>query len=255
MPVEHKAVDFGSKLRDARERKGVSLHEIANATKISSRVLDALERNDISHLPGGIFSRSFVRAYAVEVGLDPEATVEDFVRQFPHDSITAGHPPSTRVDDNDSIESDRRMAAVVLRLLGISVPIAGIVLYFGIANRRATVAEPQPASASATRTSLPPMATGGVSPERVNHLSVEVAATRVCSISTTVDAQPPTEVQLVAGERRTFEVGRELLLKVSDPGAIDWKINGAAGGDLGPPGVPATVRVTLDNYNDYLAAR
>ena len=49
--------DFGSKLREARERKGVSLREIANATKISVRALEALERNDISHLPGGIFSR------------------------------------------------------------------------------------------------------------------------------------------------------------------------------------------------------
>lgn len=255
MPIERKAGDFGSKLREARERKGMSLSQIANATKISSRVLDALERNDIAHLPGGIFTRSFVRAYAVAVGLDPEATVEEFVHQFPHDSITAGHPPSTHIDDHDSIESDRRMAAVVLRLLAISVPIAGIVLYFGTANRRPTVAERQTAPASTTRTNQPPIAPGSGVPERANHLSVEVIANRACSITASVDAEPPIEVQLVAGDLRTFEVGRELLLTVSDSGAIDWKINGAAGSDIGRPGVPATVRVTLDNYNDYLAAR
>jgi len=54
---DRKSGDFGSRLRDARERKGVSLREIANATKISVRVLEALEKNDVSHLPGGIFSR------------------------------------------------------------------------------------------------------------------------------------------------------------------------------------------------------
>jgi len=54
----------------------VSLRQIANATKISIAALEALERNDISRLPGGIFSRAFVRSYAVEVGLDPETTIE-----------------------------------------------------------------------------------------------------------------------------------------------------------------------------------
>src|SRR3989337_2118994 len=84
--------DFGRSLREARERRGVSLRQIANATKIGVSALEALERNDISRLPGGIFSRAFVRSYAIEVGLDPEQTVRDFLVQFPHDSVTAGSP-------------------------------------------------------------------------------------------------------------------------------------------------------------------
>lgn len=126
--VDRRAVDFGTRLREARERKGVSLREIANATKISVRALEALERNDISHLPGGIFSRSFVRAYAVQAGLDPDETVDDFVRQFPHDSVVAGHAGSSRIDDSDD-ESNRRAARVILWLVVISVPLAGVVLY------------------------------------------------------------------------------------------------------------------------------
>lgn len=126
--ADRRTGDFGSKLREARERKGVSLREIANATKISVRALEALERNDISHLPGGIFSRSFVRAYAVQAGLDPDQTVDDFVRQFPHDSVIAGHASSARIDDGDD-ESDRRTARVVMWLVAISVPLAAIVIY------------------------------------------------------------------------------------------------------------------------------
>ena len=64
--------DFGRKLREARERRGLSLRQIASATKISMLTLEALEKNDIARLPGGIFSRGVVRSYAVEVGLDAE---------------------------------------------------------------------------------------------------------------------------------------------------------------------------------------
>src|SRR6476660_8450776 len=122
---------FGGKLRDARERRGISLREIANTTKISMSALEALERNDLARLPGGIFSRAFVRSYALEVGLDPEETIREFLAQCPADSMTAGHPPSEHLDDGDTIESDRRMASTFLRLVLISVPIAAVVLYFG----------------------------------------------------------------------------------------------------------------------------
>ena len=74
--------DFGGKLRLARERRGISLRQIAASTKISVAALEALERNDISKLPGGIFSRAFVRSYAVEVGLDPDDTVREFLDRF-----------------------------------------------------------------------------------------------------------------------------------------------------------------------------
>src|SRR3989440_12743584 len=116
--------DFGRKLREARERRGISLRQIAAATKISMSVLEALERNDISRLPGGIFSRAFVRSYAIEGGLDPEATIQEFIAQFPHDAVTAGHPTSDRVEDRDAVESERRTAGTFIWLAVISVPAA-----------------------------------------------------------------------------------------------------------------------------------
>src|SRR5258707_10752267 len=85
-------VDFGARMRQAREQRGVSLRQIAERTKISVSQLEALERNDISRLPGGIFSRAFVRSYAAEIGVDPEQTVREFLSQFSHDSVTAGSP-------------------------------------------------------------------------------------------------------------------------------------------------------------------
>src|SRR5882672_5083891 len=117
MPTERTSSGFGQMLRETREREGISLRQIANATKISMSVLESLERNDISRLPGGIFGRAFVRSYAIEVGLDPEATIQDFVAQFPHESVTVGHPTSERTEDNAMFESERRTAGTFLSLL------------------------------------------------------------------------------------------------------------------------------------------
>jgi hypothetical protein len=76
---------FGPALRRERERSGLDLHTIATATKISASLLDALERNDLSRWPGGIFRRSFVRSYAAAIGLPPDETVAEFVRLFPEE--------------------------------------------------------------------------------------------------------------------------------------------------------------------------
>src|SRR6266852_5678023 len=114
MAADRPSGGFGGTLREARERRGVSLRQIANATKISVAALEALERNDISRLPGGIFGRAFVRSYAIEVGLDPEATIQEFVAQFPHESVTVGHPTSRRTEDNAMFESERRTAGTFL---------------------------------------------------------------------------------------------------------------------------------------------
>jgi transcriptional regulator with XRE-family HTH domain len=233
--------DFGSKLREARERKGVSLREIANATKISVRALEALEKNDISHLPGGIFSRSFVRAYAAEAGLDPDETVDDFVRQFPHDSVIAGHAASVHVDDTDD-ESNRRTARVVLRLIGLSVPVAALVLYFGVANRRAPSVEAEPVAASA-----------GSTEAIARRIGVEVTALRDCLLTAGVDGQPLVDARLEAGGRKSFDAQTELTLTVSDPSAIEITINGLRGRSLGAEGVTTTVRLTPDNYKNFVA--
>src|SRR5262245_5353971 len=135
MSADRTTESFGAKLRDARERRGVSLRQIANATKISVAALEALERDDISRLPGGIFSRAFVRSYAIEVGLDPEATIQDFIAQFPNDSVTAGHPSSARGEDHEAIESDQKTAGTFLWLAAISVPIAIALMYFTASGR------------------------------------------------------------------------------------------------------------------------
>src|SRR5258707_7600717 len=70
---------FGESHRRERELRGIKLPGIAEATKISVRFLEALETNRFDLLPGGIFRRSFVKAYASHLGLDADRTVSEFL--------------------------------------------------------------------------------------------------------------------------------------------------------------------------------
>ena len=70
---------FGERLKREREMRGVTLNEISLSTKISTRNLSALETERFDQLPGGIFNKGFVRAYAKYLGLDEEQTVADYI--------------------------------------------------------------------------------------------------------------------------------------------------------------------------------
>lgn len=70
---------FGARLRREREARGVSLEALSEATRIGIRALAALENEDWSRLPGGVFNRGFVRTIARHLGLDEEALVAAYV--------------------------------------------------------------------------------------------------------------------------------------------------------------------------------
>lgn len=70
---------FGEKLRKQREQSGIGLDAISNTTKISTRMLRALEDEHFDQLPGGVFNKGFVRAYARQVGLNEEEAIADYL--------------------------------------------------------------------------------------------------------------------------------------------------------------------------------
>jgi transcriptional regulator with XRE-family HTH domain len=72
-----------ARLRNERERRQILLSSISANTKISAGLFEALERGDVSRWPSGIFRRSFIRAYAGAIGLDPDAIAREFLEQFP----------------------------------------------------------------------------------------------------------------------------------------------------------------------------
>src|SRR5947209_19815378 len=75
-------MDVGLELRLTRERQGISLQHLSNVTKISPRVLQAIEAAEEVHLPAPVFTRAFVKSYAREVGLDPAEMASRYLAQF-----------------------------------------------------------------------------------------------------------------------------------------------------------------------------
>jgi transcriptional regulator with XRE-family HTH domain len=87
---------FGHRLRRERERRQIPLASIAANTKINIALFEGLERDDVSRWPSGIFRRSFIRAYAIAIGLNPDDLTREFLGRFP-DTIqpleALAHPP------------------------------------------------------------------------------------------------------------------------------------------------------------------
>jgi cytoskeletal protein RodZ len=128
--------ELGPRLKQARLAKGVSLRQIEASTKISVGALEALEKDDFARLPGGIFARSFVRAYAGAVGLNPDDTVHEFLTEyekFERDNERSAKRPEITPDDLEFLERQRR-AVRTLRVVLVLVAVAAIaaIAYFAL---------------------------------------------------------------------------------------------------------------------------
>jgi cytoskeletal protein RodZ len=277
--------DVGASLREARERKGLSLRQISASTRISIQALDAIERNDIRRLPGGIFSRAFVRGYAHEVGLDPEETVRDFVEQFPVEAVTYGSPlVEAAVSESErTLDPDLKPWPNLL-VIGTALAVGVVGLTLAVLWARGaltasassdaptgggsalpapsggTVAPPTAASAPA----VPGSAASGPS-ARPAAPAPATATTPVESLRMTVSSEAPCWVRIVAdgevrfegllekGAAQTREAKHTLVLTVGDAGACEVTINGRRARSLGTSGRVVTLRVTPDTLQSVLA--
>src|SRR5215470_19942604 len=91
---------LGEELRRLREERGIALSDISEGTRIGTRFLKAIEENNFSVLPGGIFTRSFIRAYAKRVGMDEDEAIGRYQQQMAEESgelppVREEKPPAT----------------------------------------------------------------------------------------------------------------------------------------------------------------
>lgn len=216
--------------------------------------LEALERSDLSRLPGGIFTRSFIRAYAQEVGLDPDRTIQDFIAELPPETATAtAH--TAPVEDGDALDSERRVVATAIRLILVSVPIIGLVIYYGT---RGVPTPASPAVGTNAKVETPP--SGAAEPEtsaavpvvpKVSALTMEITPRRSCWVSVTVDGEPTFSGMMNPGDKRVIQANVQILLNVGDAGAFAYTLNGRAGRSLGAPGEVVSTRITVSNLQEF----
>lgn len=228
---------FGENLRRERELRGVGLRDIADATKISTRFLEALEQDRLEVLPGGIFPRAFVRQYARHLGLDVDRTVAEFI--YAHGE--AAPRPAVPIQPRP-----RPWAAWVVVATGLTL--AGVWLAWpGPAAKR-----PQPPPQAVTHVAAPPVpaidrvypspqqassqAASEQAPAPSRGLVLTLKAQQSCWVGVQVDGEMVLNRVLSAGESQTLQAESEIVLSVGNAGGLAFSINNHPGVRLGERG-------------------
>lgn len=227
---------FGETLRRERELRGITLREIAEATKISVRFLHALEEGRVDVLPGGLFPRAFVRQYALHVGLDPERTVAEFL--FTHGESA---PPARALSPPPRGASRPGLAALV----AVAVLALGLVALREVrqppppppataANVRATSAPP--VTLPTDRVYPPPAPSAGPAAAPAAGMVLALQARQNCWVAVEADGVRVLDRVLAEGESQTLNARSEIVLSVGNAGGIAIQLNGRPGVALGREG-------------------
>ncbi len=235
---------FGENLRRERELRGVSLREIADATKISVRFLRALEEDRLDLLPGGLFPKAFVRQYARHLGLDAERYVAEFlyvgIQRPSH--VSATHAPAHHPTSRGLVFFGIVVAVGVilsLKLGGAPEPLAGSPSL--VAQPKAAV----PAAPEPSERVSPPLASAISTPDG---LVLTLKAQQDCWVEARADGQVVLNRVLTGGETTTLEAHGQIVLSVGNAGGLDFRVNDRPGVPLGKSGeVKRNIVITRDN--------
>jgi transcriptional regulator with XRE-family HTH domain len=137
---------FGARLRQRREERQITLATIAEQTKIKLSLLEALERDDVSHWPTGIFRRAFIRAYARAIELQPDVVVREFQKYHPDPSEEVATEAGVEVA-GDAASASAEPPTRFRRLVGAAVGFLARFRPSAAEARIAHVVDPAPANA------------------------------------------------------------------------------------------------------------
>lgn len=251
---------FGEELRREREIRGISLKEIADATKISKRFLEAIERNDHGNLPAPVFTRGFVREYARYVGLNAEEMVnrynfaaanDDRIEKPPHvekypqtpvRDITPKPPPKRGIPPVYA-RVDRNLIAVFLIALAL-----GGVAWWAVQYRRdrevaAETVPVAPATVAAEPAALPVLPPPApVRDDSTLRMVVEVLDNAWVTLE--ADGRTVVNAEMTRGERRTFEASEAFRFRtIGNAAGLRLTLNGTTIPALGEDGEVVKNRV------------
>jgi cytoskeletal protein RodZ len=168
--MERIITDIGSRLRQAREVRGLTLRDIATTTKISMSALTAMERNEFARLPGGVFRRAYVKAFAREVGLNADELAGEYRAAF--EAEPTMHSPA-QPHRHPGFRFAPRVPAALAAVAAVAI--WGAAMLHRRVEPEATVPPPSVSVPSAVRVSAAPA------------LRLEIHTTAQCWVSAAAD--------------------------------------------------------------------
>ena len=207
---------FGEELRKQRELRQITLQEIAKTTKVNLRFLEALERDDFDTLPGGLFTRGFIRAYASHLGLDPEAMVNAYLYQIGQ-ARTEEHPraqPRLQRDRRVSLRPSPPAWSLAAAALLFTAALLWFVVLAGGNDPEKKEDEVQPPTAQAQETTA--------TAEQV----LEIVALRRVNVRVACGAEDLLERRVEKDERLTFPCHTAFHLHAPRAGSLQVRLNG-----------------------------
>lgn len=249
-------MDIGAQLRTARETRGLSIDALAHTLRVKARILSAIEHNDLSTVPPRPFGRGVVRAYAHEVGLDPDGTAREYFARF----APVAPAPSAEPAPVPSIRRVPILAGRLVPVLAGGLAIAAIALMAWAGSHGRTVVPAETAvpvgtagsTESSAADSAKPLAipTSGSSTARVNPaapgMTVVLSATRVCWVSVTADGRRVLYRLLQPGSRETFSASQSVVVRTGDAGALLWSVGDRAPQPAGRSGEVKTFTIAAE---------
>ena len=251
----------GEKLRTVRETNGLALADVSEITKITVTALKGIEDEDFSVLPGGVYTRSFIKNYCVALGLEPELIVSEFSERYPDEVGQQIRFDDVNVVSADEHQSEQLMARTAVVVAGLSIPVLIFGAYLDFADHPETTEEviavdegeaemPEPKSPSETIQLEPEVDTRPiVNPEQ--ELVIELTPEGDCWVSAVVDGVESMSKLMRPGERETIRFTERAILNVGDAGVLSLKINNRTTKSLGGDGEVVTATIDRSNYQSY----
>ena len=250
--------DIGGRLRRARQQRGLSLHDAASRTKLSVKVLQAIERNDFESLPGGIYRKGYLRSLAGEVGLDPTEIAADYDKEFePVTNPAAVANRNVFVEDTWATQlTPSPRGSIVTLVVLIALAIGWFAWPDGAerplpaATRAGELMPARPlldtAAAPIRRASA--LAEGAMASSRIDvPLRIELAATDWCWVAAESDGKRALYRLVEPGERVVLEGQRVISLRLGNAGSVTLSINDGPRRLAGGDGEVVDVKLTPGN--------
>lgn len=232
---------FGDELRRERVLREVTLEEISAATKISLRLLSALERSDLAKLPAPVFTRGFIRAYCLHLGLDPVEKVNTYLSVV--QTGTAPSPAGKPALGSRFLRGRRSTAGTILG------GVTAVLLLLGL------IASPdhkRPDTRVSGVARVEPVSFKNVSPSNeptplIREDNPELPST-AAAIALVLEFDEPSWIEIsadgakifgglvTAGESRRFEAQKDFRVTLGNAGGVRVSIDGRPGERLGRPG-------------------